>query len=119
MIPGQNTQTFSAFENGNYAVIVNDGSCLDTSECVIVNTVFIFENNLHEVSVYPNPTNSIITIKIANYHGEFEARIYDLSGRLLQVENKNTFSINSFSKGTYILKIVYANRVEDFKVIKD
>ena len=119
VIPGQNTQTFSAFENGNYAVIVNDGSCLDTSECVIVNTVFIFENNLHEVSVYPNPTNSIITIKIANYHGEFEARIYDLSGRLLQVENKNTFSINSFSKGTYILKIVYANRVEDFKVIKD
>jgi hypothetical protein len=119
VIPGQNTQTFSAFENGNYAVIVNDGSCLDTSECVIVNSVFMIENNLYEVSVYPNPTNNIINIKIANYPGEFEARMYDLSGRLLLVENKNTFSINSFSKGTYILRLVYANREEDFKVIKD
>ncbi len=44
--------------------------------------------------------------------------MYDLSGRLLLVESKTTFSINTFSKGIYLLRIVYGNKTEDVRIIK-
>jgi hypothetical protein len=74
---------------------------------------------MHELTVYPNPTNGLITINIANYHGVFEARLYDLSGRLLLIENKKSFSVEHFSKGIYMLRLSLADRVEDIRIIKD
>ena len=118
VISGETNQSFNAIENGNYAVIVNENSCVDTSECVTINTVNIFEGGQVSLTVYPNPTNNIINIEIDNYHGGFEVKMYDLSGRLLLVESKTTFSINTFSKGIYLLRIVYGNKTEDVRIIK-
>lgn len=42
-INGETNQTYVASVNGNYAVIVTDGNCSDTSDCVSVNSVGLSE----------------------------------------------------------------------------
>ncbi len=40
-------------------------------------------------------------------------------GNRLQVTNETTISLRDYSKGIYILKVAYGNRVEEVKVIKE
>ncbi len=74
------------------------------------------EKNL---SVYPNPTNESVTISVNNFNGNIKTEVYDLIGNKLQTTNKTTISLNDYSKGIYILKVTYDDRVEEVKVIKD
>ena len=74
------------------------------------------EKNL---SVYPNPTNENITIIINNFNGNIQTEIFDLIGNSLQTTEKKTISLMDYSKGIYILKVTYGDRVQEVKVIKD
>ena len=48
-----------------------------------------------------------------------QSEVYDLIGNRLQLTNKTTISLRDDSKGIYILKVAYGNRVEEVKVIKE
>jgi hypothetical protein len=61
-ISGETNQTFNATNIGNYAVEISNGNCSVMSECISVLTVGIDDNHIPNVSVYPNPTNGLITI---------------------------------------------------------
>ena len=79
-------------------------------------------NNLSEksdVSIYPNPTKEIISISINNFNGNIQTEVFDLLGNKLQTTNKTKISLRDYSKGIYILKMVYGKRGEAVKVIKD
>ena len=43
----------------------------------------------------------------------------DLIGNKLQTTNETTLSLRNYSKGIYILKVIYGDRFEEVKVIKD
>ena len=72
-----------------------------------------------KLSVYPNPTIENITISINNFNGNIQTEVYDLIGNRLHTTNKTTISLRDYSKGIYILKVAYGNRVEEVKVIKE
>lgn len=55
-----------------------------------------------DILVYPNPTQDILHIKGAS---EPMLRVYDLQGRLLQVEKGTQLSVSDLSSGTYLLQI--------------
>lgn len=55
------------------------------------------------VQIYPNPAQDQIAISGVEVK---ELAIYDLSGRCVKVENKNTVQISELSTGTYLLRIV-------------
>ena len=79
-------------------------------------------NNLSEksdVSIYPNPTKEIISISINNFNGNIQTEVFDLLGNKLQTTNKTKISLRDYSKGIYILKVVYGKRGEEVKIIKD
>jgi hypothetical protein len=62
-IAGATGQSYTATVNGNYAVIVTNGACSDTSSCVSINSVGIISNSLNSlISIYPNPTSAEIMI---------------------------------------------------------
>ena len=82
----------------------------------IENDIIEIEKNL---SVYPNPTNENITISINNFNGNIQTEVYDLVGNRLQTTDETTISLIDYSKGIYILKVAYGNRVEEVKVIKE
>ena len=70
-------------------------------------------------SIYLNPTAENFTIRINNFNGNIQIEVYDLFGNKLQITNETTISLRDYSKGIYILKVAYGDRVEEVKVIKD
>tara|TARA_B110000977_G_C10987415_1_gene458487 strand:- start:58 stop:1005 length:948 start_codon:yes stop_codon:yes gene_type:complete len=77
------------------------------------------EHHINKTSIYPNPTKNIIQIEIENNNGRFKVELYGFTGKLLETTNETTISLRNYSKGIYILKVAYGDRVEEFKVIKD
>jgi len=82
-IPGATNQSFTASENGNYAVILIQGECQDTSECVeviIVSTGQV-EATLLRAEAFPNPNNGKFTLSLP---WPAEVTLHDAAGRILQ-----------------------------------
>ncbi|TAH42309.1 MAG: T9SS type A sorting domain-containing protein [Bacteroidetes bacterium] len=104
IIPAATSQTYSPSSNGDYAVIVTQNSCSDTSACVnfIVTGLqaHTMENN---ISVYPNPSQGVFTIKSAT---DLEYTIVNNIGQVvingnLSKLNNFTLDIKDLSRGVY------------------
>jgi hypothetical protein len=105
-IAGATNETFTPTANGNYAVIVDNGLCTDTSACVAVNGVGIGENNLIAADIYPNPTSNQVTILFDG--AVVNLKITDAQGKLIRlatIQNNATLSISSFESGIYFFEI--------------
>lgn len=58
------------------------------------------------ISVYPNPTQDIINIKLDKNVSKFKASLYNAAGQvLLTTENRSSIDISNLSKGVYFMKI--------------
>jgi hypothetical protein len=105
-IAGATNETFTPSANGNYAVIVDNGLCTDTSACVAVNGVGIDENNLIAADIYPNPSSNQVTISFDGAVANL--KITDAQGKLIRlatIQNNATLSISSFESGIYFFEI--------------
>ena len=87
------------------------------TEILLSNTEKISQKS--EFTIYPNPTNENITISVNNHNGNINTEVYDIIGNRIQTTNKTTISLRDYSKGIYILKVAYGDRVEELKVIKE
>lgn len=80
----------------------------DESSVVKNATVDVLENNQLFLSVYPNPASNFIVLQTSQLNGAYE--ISSMSGKVITkgaVENiKTTISTESWSSGTYIVKVV-------------
>ena len=105
-ITGETNQSFTAIENGTYAVIVTDNNCTDTSLCEVINSVSIDEGGQIKLNIYPNPTMDILYINTTNFNFE-SGVLMDLSGRILFSVSSNVKSIDlsTFPKGVYVLQV--------------
>ena len=84
-----------------------------------INTGLQDEYQLLSLKTFPNPTQDYITISSDNYNGNIYTEVYDLIGNRLQTTNEINISLRDYSKGIYILKVAYGDRVEEVKVIKE
>lgn len=111
-ISGEINQTFTVSSNGEYAVIVTTDYCSDISDCVLINDVGLFENNnLAEVSIYPNPTNKSFIIGLNDEVKENTSiTIHDITGKILKEHTlllkETTIDISNFSNGVYFVRIM-------------
>ncbi len=73
------------------------------------------------ISVYPNPTNSIVTITSSN--SIQSVQLYDVQGRLLQTQIINnpstTVDLSQQSNGIYFVKVVSDQGIKVEKVVKN
>ena len=76
-------------------------------------------NGSDKVKIYPNPTQENITISIEGFNGNFQTEVFDIIGNKLQTTNETTISLRDYTKGIYILKVAYVDRVDEVKVIKE
>jgi hypothetical protein len=84
-INGATNSMFTPTSNGNYAVELTENGCVDTSACVMVATLGSMGLNAGFIhGLYPNPTSGLFTIDMGSVKAEFEVRIADQSGRLIQ-----------------------------------
>lgn len=119
-IDGATEQTYEAEANGLYAVIITDGDCSDTSVCYTINSVGINENEANlTLSIYPNPTNGIITLSNPTpINGNIS--IINSLGKIIQTQNINgttaMINLNNEAKGIYYIKVSSENGVSTKKI---
>ena len=75
--------------------------------------------NPSTIVFYPNPTKENINISLNNFKGNIQTEVFDLIGNSLETTNETTISLRNYSKGIYVLKVAYGDRVQEVKVIKD
>ena len=122
IIPGATNQLFIAPADGNYAVEVTTGSCVDTSACINVTNVGIEEQYVTNYKIYPNPTNDIINIKVNNINDNTIYQLTTIEGKQLIigkiVDNTTEINLSNYPKGIYLLKIHSEVNTSLHKVIK-
>lgn len=118
-VAGATSATFTATTTGNYALIITENGCTDTSKCVSVFGLNIPNIQTDEVvHVYPNPSNGLFTISSAINNQEM-VEIRSLEGKILQsrtINNKEfVIDLNAYSAGIYFLSIRNDNGIEIIK----
>jgi len=76
------------------------------------------ENQLEEISIYPNPVEDVLNLSIKN--DILRKNIYSIDGKLIQTINdhQKTIDFTNFTSGFYILKIETNFGIESVKVFK-
>lgn len=108
LIDGATEDTYMATENGDYAVIITEGECTDTSDCVTISNVGITVNESNEFKVYPNPT-SHQHFTISHPEKIESITVIDLNGRTIQTDFIGTTGqvlLNHVASGNYFLTIL-------------
>lgn len=121
VIGGATSQLFVASSNGNYAVEVTQNGCTDTSACVSITSVGIGElSNQELITIYPNPTNGLITIYYNdNSSNTANLSVVNVTGKIIgqwkvSSNDKLILDLSNEVKGMYFLEF----RTESGKQIK-
>jgi len=91
------------FENisagGNRIFI--DNVCAEFSSTVNI------DENIFDISIYPNPANNMLWINNFNSHGPFTFQITDITGKIIISDrlDTNTISVEDLSTGVYFFKL--------------
>ncbi|MEO9546307.1 MAG: LamG-like jellyroll fold domain-containing protein [Crocinitomicaceae bacterium] len=108
VITGETNQVFNATANGDYAVIVEDNGCIDTSGCETISGIGFDELEL-TFNVYPNPNQGEFVVQFDQELNEANLEIYSLSGQLItsQTVSGNKVEVNMIEaeRGTYVIKV--------------
>jgi len=120
-VQGANSSSFIPSNGGNYNVIISNGTCSDTSQCVVVTGI----NNLNVLNlgirIYPNPTNNLINIR-QEKASSITIQILDITGKVLLTKSSTnlltTVDLKGLSNGIYIMKVSRGTTVSVQKIIK-
>ncbi|MDQ3190472.1 MAG: T9SS type A sorting domain-containing protein, partial [Bacteroidota bacterium] len=124
-IAGETAQSFTATVNGDYAVIVTENNCSETSACVNIMTVGLETlktgNNL---SVYPNPARENITLTSGSDFNGAIVKVISLTGQTLiatKINSGNSHSIDmsTYAPGLYFIEVNQNGEVSRMKVMKN
>lgn len=102
-VVGAIDQNFWPFYDGNYAVVVSQGTCTDTSACyfqLAFNSIEEFSSE--EVHVYPNPTTGKVNILA---HDMEQVEIWDMQGNIIYTGIENELDLSEESRGLYVIEI--------------
>jgi hypothetical protein len=120
-IPGATEQSYFPSANGNYAVIVTENGCSDTSACANVFAVGLQEFGENTViSVFPNPSNGLFYLSSSVPLEKME--LIDLSGKRILEETQNFQQIDlaKLQNGVYLLKIItLENEEKTLRLVKE
>lgn len=122
-IAGETYQNFVPTYNGNFAVLVENGVCAATSDCVPlnVNSASISEiSNAHFATVYPNPTYDEIAVHLEAQQ-ETIIEVYNSIGALVNTLTTdlqhNILSING-EAGIYLVRVRTQLTEQSFHIVK-
>jgi hypothetical protein len=120
-IAGETSHNYTPTYGSNFAVIITEAGCSDTSACM-PSTVGIDGLDIKTLVLYPNPTNGVLNI---NYEGEIKSiQVVDLLGRVISTPVsliEKTVDGSNLTTGKYMIRITTESDqilVEEFVVQK-
>jgi len=119
-VANETNKTFKPQINGNYAVIITQNSCTDTSNCINVSHLNITNLEQSSLSIFPNPTQGLFTLNFNKMQFN-QAVLIDLSGK--ELSNFNFFDtqlidIRHLKNGIYFLKLTNGSTSRFIKISK-
>lgn len=122
LLSGQNSQSFTATRNGNYAVIIDDGFCSDTSECINIASVGLESHRFSDLRVFPNPSDGRLNIRGTDLYGA-NLFLRDMQGRLLYQrlnigEAQCEVKLEHLAAGSYVLLVQKGDKQEYFTILR-
>ena len=131
VIPGATAISYTAIENGNYSVMVTDGSeCVVFSEEINIVLTSLYEiEGLSSVSLFPNPVNTNINLELM-FNGNATVALISLidilGNKMFEVEHylhngKNSFEFDlaKFPSGVYYLNMNVEGENINLSLIKN
>jgi len=129
LLPNSQPTSPSLSAQYNYSYITSNGVCpADTAtvEVNVGNCVWaVEEEEFAEISVYPNPTTSVLNIVNPSNTSALKVEMLDMNGRVVLVENKAlnnateaTLTIDHLEKGIYTLRVYNNEGQRTFKIVK-
>jgi hypothetical protein len=126
-IVGATNQTYAPVQNGLYAVVAYQGTCADTSVCLLVNQISADLDEiilLDQMTVSPNPTNGDLTIDFGgSTYSSVEASILNAVGQIVAENEYNEAETIELSfngaPGVYFVHIVADGKSGTVKIIKE
>jgi hypothetical protein len=107
-IQGAVNQFFTATDPGNYAVVITQGNCVQTSDCISVTDASILENEQPYMRVYPNPSNDLLYLE-SMFTNPTNFQVMDGNGRMVlegtMDEPLELISLKNMASGIYFLHV--------------
>jgi len=115
---GDTMQTYIPTLNGDYAVELNVGGCIDTSACVHISNVSIDEISGNTIRLFPNPNSGEFMLDNGNIEAT-EVKILNTMGQVIFVAQNpkdQYFNIN-LKSGIYFMEIRSNNGAKTIKFV--
>lgn len=119
--------TTFVFPNGAHTVELiawSASGCSDTTSQVVVLTVGVEEDQLPQLSIYPNPSQGELNIVNSITGQQFDMAIIDMSGRVVYSDQligaTNVINLAHLSEGQYFVRIANGTgiRVDKIQILK-
>lgn len=120
-IAGETNQSFTPSNDGDYAVILTNNGCSDTSVCETIVGVSADEWS-NSIKLYPNPSNGMYQVQLGNaINGTYS--VYTSDGKVILKSNLNgsnnfTVDLTNFDNGTYIFVLTSEDEHYQIPLIK-
>lgn len=105
-IPNATNASFLVNANGNYACILPNGSCSDTTACFTVSTIGIKDSQETAMRVYPNPFNDEVQIVFEGGQ-TISVIVRNLMGAVVfqqsELKSGDKLNLTSLNSGIYLL----------------
>jgi hypothetical protein len=118
-ITNENNQTFTPNQNGNYAVELTQGPCIDTTLCT---NISISNTNIYDelITIHPNPNQGKFYVNLYHNQEYIFSKIFNSNGTLcLSQKDENTnmihFNLN-LPNGVYIIHITSNKKNKTYKL---
>jgi Ig-like domain CHU_C associated/Secretion system C-terminal sorting domain len=118
-VVGETGQSFVATVNGDYAVIVTENNCTDTSNCLTVNDVSVSEIQTNVAfNIFPNPGDGIFQMNVIETG---DVIVYNATGAIVKSEKvregTNALDLRALNAGVYFVRYSYNSGVSTQKII--
>jgi hypothetical protein len=125
IIAGQTEALFSPVEDGDYAVIVTQGTCSDTSECYHVELTGLNSNGVDQgIRVYPVPAHEILFIEMSQIHTNATIKVINTTGQTVLVKRmeeliKTYLDLSQYDSGMYLIQIESDQQNSYLRIVKE
>lgn len=123
LVAGATNSIYIAGYNGSYAVIITMEGCVDTSECLSINSVGLTELSNSDWLVYPNPSSGKFNIQVPpNVNGPIEMEVVDVFGRVVlrkicTSDQENFIDLGTKKNGVYFIQMKNGSESVRLKII--
>jgi uncharacterized protein with PIN domain len=119
-IAGATAASFTPSDPGNYAVVVSQGTCSDTSICVTATDAAVLNLYTSTLTISPNPSKGIFELSATETIND-TFYVYDAQGRII-LEGKISgakaqLDLSTYCTGIYVLKLDAAASV--YRLVKE